>query len=94
MWRVHLPAVEALVYLNGKYLEHHQPEDSVDSDGRPGIYLPPAMLQPNNNELLLVMLAPPPSDPGLPVIQADSDSIRQLSTLVFTFKVTENAEVR
>lgn len=40
-----------------------QPEDSIDSDGRPGIYLPPAMLQPNNNELLLVMLAPPPSNP-------------------------------
>ena len=27
VWRVHLPAVEALVYLNGKYLEHHQPEE-------------------------------------------------------------------
>ena len=29
VWRVHLPAVEALVYLNGKYLEHHQPEDKT-----------------------------------------------------------------
>jgi hypothetical protein len=94
VWRVHLPAVEALVYLNGRYLEHHQPEESVDSDGRPGIYLPPAMLQPKNNELLLVMLAPPSSNPGLPVIQADADSIRQLSTVVFTFKATPDAAVR
>jgi hypothetical protein len=93
LWRVHVPAVEALVYLNGKYLEHHQPEDSVDSDGRPGTYLPPAMLQPNN-ELLLVMLAPAPSNPGLPVIQADLDSIRQLSTLLLTFKATLKAAVR
>ena len=66
-----------------------QPEDSIDSDGRPGIYLPPAMLQPNNNELLLVMLAPPPSNPGLPAVQADSDSIRQLSTVVLTYKVMQ-----
>jgi hypothetical protein len=94
VWRVHLPAVEALVYLNGRYLEHHQPEDSVDSDGRPGIYLPPAMLQPKDNELLLVMLAPPPSNPGLPVIQPDSDGIRQLSTLVLTFQATQKAAVR
>ena len=79
---------------NGRYLEHHQPEDSVDSDGRPGIYLPPAMLQPKDNELLLVMLAPPPSNPGLPVIQPDSDGIRQLSTLVLTFQATQKAAVR
>jgi hypothetical protein len=89
VWRLHLPAVEALVYLNGTYLEHHEVgEDRGGSDGRPGIYVPPAMLRAGGNELLLVMLAPP-SNLELPVIQADSDSVRKLSTLVLTFEVRD-----
>jgi hypothetical protein len=86
VWRVHLPAAEALVYLNGTYLEHQETdEDAAGSDGRPGIYLPPSMLKRDGNELLLVMLAPSPSDLGVPVIQADADSVRKSSTVVLTF---------
>ena len=51
MWRVHLPAVEALVYLNGKYLEHHQPEDNAD------LAMPQnrsaSAMQPKNDELVM-----------------------------------------
>ena len=87
VWRVHLPATEALVYLNGTYLEHHEAdEERGGSDGRPGIYLPPAMLRPDGNELLLVMLAPTSPDLEQPVLRADPDSVRKLSTLVVTFK--------
>jgi Beta-galactosidase, domain 2 len=91
VWRVHLPAVDALVYLNGKYLEHHQPEDKDDDpDQRPGIYLPPSMMQREGNKLLLIMLAPPPSNLQLPLIQADADSVRKLSAMVLTFDAGKN----
>jgi hypothetical protein len=86
-----LPAVEELVYLNGKYLEHHQPDDKDDDpDQRPGIYLPPSMMRREGNKLSLVMLAPPPSNLQLPLIQADEDSVRKLSTVVLTFGAGRN----
>ena len=52
------------------------------------------MMQPRWKRTLLVMLAPPPSDLELPVIQADADSVRKLSTLVLTFKAMQKAQVR
>jgi hypothetical protein len=42
-------------------------------------------MQRDGNKVSLVMLAPPPSNLQLPLIQADADSVRKLSTVVLTF---------
>ena len=73
--------MEALVYLNGRYLEHHE-LGSVDLTQASRIYLPPAML--NDDELLWCMRAS--IGPGAPVTAGRLGQRPQLSTLVFTFK--------
>jgi hypothetical protein len=83
VWRVHMPWVPGLVYLNGHFMEHHEPGEQItESRDRPGIYLPPSMLKKEDNRLVLVTLAPPPSPLPLPIIQADADSIRKVATIV------------
>src|SRR5258708_35604733 len=59
VWRAYLPDVRGLVYLNGTYLEHHQPGQPLSNSGdRDGIYLPPSMLKYGANQLLFVALEP------------------------------------
>jgi hypothetical protein len=83
VWRVHMPWVPGLVYLNGHYMEHHEPGEQItESRDRPGIYLPPSMLKMEDNRLVFVALAPPPSPLPLPIIRADEDSFRKLATVV------------
>jgi hypothetical protein len=47
VWRVFMPDVPGLVYLNGQYMEHHEP-GRTPNIGRDGIYLPPSMLKDKN----------------------------------------------
>jgi hypothetical protein len=81
--RVFMPGIRGLVYLNGIYVENHEP-GSVASLGRPGIYLPPSFLK-NQNQLLFVTFDPVPPDLELPVIKADSDSIRKIAHVQLSF---------
>jgi hypothetical protein len=83
VWRAFMPPVPGLVYLNGVYVEHHEPGREPNI-GRPGIYLPSSMLK-EDNRLLFVALEPLPPNLPLPVIRADADSIRTGATLVLQF---------
>jgi hypothetical protein len=83
VWRVFMPPVPGLVYLNGVYLEHHEPGREPNI-GRPGIYLPPSMLKADN-KLLFVALAPLPPNLPLPVVRADADSVRKTATVKLQF---------
>ena len=83
VWRAFMPAVPGLVYLNGVYVEHHEPGREPNI-GRPGIYLPPSMLK-NENKLLFVTLEPPPPNLPSPTIRADGDSVRKMATVVLQF---------
>ena len=83
VWRAFMPAVPGLVYLNGVYVEHHEPGREPNI-GRPGIYLPPSLLK-EDNRLLFVALEPPPPNLPLPVIRADADSVRKSATIVLQF---------
>jgi len=89
VWRVHMPAVPGLVYLNGAYMEHHMPGEEPIL-GRAGIYLPPSMLK-DDNKLLFVTLAPPPENLPLPTISAEPDSVRRRAAVVLQFAA--NADV-
>jgi hypothetical protein len=90
VWRVFMPDVPGLVYLNGVYVEHHEPGREPNI-GRPGIYLPPSLLK-EDNKLLFVALEPLPSNLPLPVIRAEADSVRKSVTVVLQFAA--NAGVR
>jgi hypothetical protein len=89
VWRAFMPPVPGLVYLNGVYVEHHEPGREPNI-GRSGIYLPPSMLKADN-KLLFVVLEPLPPNLPLPVIRADSDSVRKSATIVLQFAA--NADV-
>ena len=82
VWRAFMPEVRGLVYLNGTYMEHHEP-DRTPNIGRDGIYLPPSMLK-NGNTLLFVAFDPVPSNLS-PAIRAEPDSIRRQAELVLNF---------
>jgi hypothetical protein len=83
IWRAFMPDVPGLVYLNGTYMEHHQPGQPPVL-GRPGIYLPPSMLK-DDNKLLFVALEPIPPNLELPLIRPEADSIRKESTVILKF---------
>jgi hypothetical protein len=75
--------VEGLVYVNGVYLEHHL---RVSTGDRPGVCLPPSMLQETNH---LVFVSLEPSD-GMeaPRIAADADTIRMRRDLFLDFSTS------
>lgn len=87
VWRAHLPDVRGLVYLNGTFLEHHQPGQPLSNSGdRDGIYLPPSMLKEDRNQLLFIALEPAEryrSEP--PGITADPDSVRKIADMTLEF---------
>jgi Glycosyl hydrolases family 35/Beta-galactosidase, domain 2 len=82
VWRAFMPEIRGLVYLNGVYMEHHEP-DRTPNIGRDGIYLPPSMLK-SENTLLLVAFDPVPSKLS-PAIRPEPDSIRRKAELVLNF---------
>ena len=83
VWRAFVPEIRGLVYLNGVYMEHHEP-GRTPNIGRDGIYLPPSMLKPEN-VLLFIAFDPIPSNLPLPVIRAEPDSIRKEADLALEF---------
>ncbi len=83
VWRVFMPEVQGLVYLNGIYVEHHWPGREPNI-GRPGIYLPPSLLKADN-KLLFVALEPAPPNLPLPILRAEPDSIRKNATVTLQF---------
>ena len=83
VWRVFMPDARGLVYLNGTFMEHHEP-GRTPNIGRDGIYLPPSMLK-EQNTLLFVAFDPVPKNLQLPVIRAEQDSIRKEIPLVLSF---------
>jgi hypothetical protein len=83
VWRALMPDVRGLVYLNGVYMEHHEP-DRTPNIGRDGIYLPPSMLKAENT-LLFVAFDPIPANLPPPLIRAEPDSIRKEADLVLDF---------
>lgn len=83
VWRAFMPELPGLVYLNGVYVEHHEPGKEPNI-GRPGIYLPPSILK-DDNKLLFVALEPIPPNLPLPAIRAESDSVRKRATVVLQF---------
>lgn len=87
VWRAFMPDIRGLVYLNGAYMEHHQP-GRTPNIGRDAIYLPPSMLKAENT-LLLVAFDPVPLNLPLPVIRAEADSIRKETELVLEFAAPE-----
>lgn len=87
VWRAFMPEIRGLVYLNGVYMEHHEP-GRTPNIGRDGIYLPPSMLKPENT-LLFIAFDPVPSNLPLPVIRAEPDSIRKEADLVLDFVAPE-----
>ena len=86
VWRAFMPEIRGLVYLNGVYLEHHEP-DRTPNIGRDGIYLPPSMLK-TKNTLLFVAFDPIPSNLP-PAIRAEPDSMRKQAELVLDFAAPE-----
>jgi hypothetical protein len=87
VWRAFMPGIRGLVYLNGVYMEHHEP-GRTPNIGRDGIYLPPSMLRPENT-LIFVAFDPIPSNLTPPVIRAEPDSIRKEAELVLDFGAPE-----
>jgi hypothetical protein len=83
VWRAFMPEIRGLVYLNGIYMEHHEPKRKPNI-GRDGIYLPPSMLKAQNT-LLFVAFDPIPANLPPPVIRAEPDSIRKKAELVLDF---------
>jgi hypothetical protein len=78
-----MPDISGLVYLNGVYVEHHEPGRTLNI-GRDGIYLPPSLLK-EENTLLLVAFEPIPANLQTPLIRAEPDSIRKQSQMVLDF---------
>ena len=83
VWRVFMPDARGLVYLNGAYMEHHEPGRTLNI-GRDGIYLPPSLLK-DQNTLLFVAFDPVPKNLQPPIIRAERDSIRKSIPLVLSF---------
>ena len=83
VWRAFMPEARGLVYLNGEYMEHHEP-GRTPNIGRDGIYLPPSMLK-ENNKLLFVALEPVPEHARTAVIRAEPDSIRREAQIILSF---------
>ncbi|HLV86253.1 MAG TPA: beta-galactosidase [Candidatus Sulfotelmatobacter sp.] len=75
VWRAFMPDIRGLVYLNGVYVEHHEPGRTLNI-GRDGIYLPPSMLR-ENNTLQFVTYEPVPAELPPVIIRAEPDSIRK-----------------
>jgi hypothetical protein len=84
VWRAFMPEARGLVYLNGEFMEHHEPGRTLNI-GRDGIYLPPSMLR-DQNTLLFVAFDPLPKNLQPPVLRAEHDSIRKEIPLVLTFE--------
>ena len=83
VWRVFMPDARGLVYLNGVYVENHEP-GRAPILGRPGIYLPPSLIK-DENELLFVSFDPVPPDLPMPVIRPDLDSVRKMARVQLSF---------
>jgi len=83
VWRVFMPEIPGLVYLNGIYMEHHEPGRTLNI-GRDGIYLPPSLLKADNT-LLLVAFEPVPEHLQASLIRAETDSIRKQARVVLEF---------
>lgn len=87
VWRAFMPDIRGLVYLNGVYVEHHEP-GRTPNIGRDGIYLPASMLK-DQNTLEFVALDPIPANLAPPVIRAEPDSIRKEAEIVLAFASRE-----
>ena len=87
VWRAHVPDVRGLVYLNGTFLEHHQPGQPLSNSGdRDGLYLPPSMLKDAGNQLLFIALEPGERFRSeVPRITADPDSVRKITDMKLEF---------
>jgi hypothetical protein len=83
VWRVFVPDVPGLVYLNGVYMEHHEP-GRTPNIGREGIYLPPSMLK-DENTFLFIAFEPIPANLQAPLIRPEPDSIRKEAQVVLEF---------
>ena len=75
VWRAFMPDPRGLVYLNGVYVENHEPGREPIL-GRSGIYLPPSLIK-DENELVFVAFDPAPPALSMPVIRPDLDSVRK-----------------
>lgn len=87
VWRAFMPEIRGLVYLNGVYVEHHEPGRAPNIK-RDGIYPPPSMLK-DQNTLDFVAFEPIPADLASPVIRAEPDSIRKQAQIVLEFAGTK-----
>jgi len=83
VWRVLMPDARGLVYLNGVYVENHEP-GRAPILGRSGIYLPPSLIK-DENELVFVTFDPVPPDLPMPVIRPDLDSVRKIARVQLSF---------
>ena len=78
-----MPDARGLVYLNGVYVENHEP-GRTPILGRSGIYLPPSLIK-DENELVFVTFDPVPPDLPMPVIRPDLDSVRKIARVQLSF---------